>query len=1195
MTFRQLLIRNLQFYARMHFAVAMGVAVACAVLTGALLVGDAQRASLRWQADRQRSGVDVALHRPRFFQATPDPQQVNFYRGIYLTGSLQSAGPTNRRRVGQVAFIAGWDPSTLDGEPTLTALPAMPRSLAGQLGLNVGDEFIARIAVPSTIPRESLLGRRDLEQTTLELTLRLADILDDDRSASRWRLQPGFEPPRNVYLPDELLRQRLAPYVPHLSTTGPNPQMTGHNLIVAQGDRQTIDASLRQRLKLIDFDLKWGRHPYFDPPDREALTRSISLAEARRQFVPKVAEAMDVNQDGNLEAQEMRHWYEKYGYLSLESHTGILDRELTETSLRVAEQLGIRASPTLVYVANEIRSGDRSIPYSLVAAVEVDRRGPSGLAWRAGESQLADDEIILIDWPDSPLGQLRPGAPVELRFFRPELEDGRFVEQSATFRFAGYLPLKGAALNPELAPSFPGVTDRLSVRDWQPPFPYDNSRMKPVDETYWRQYRTIPKAYITLSAGRQLWASRHGDATSVRFALPRVDHADEFRALFENRLLTELRQTAPGFQVDDVKSRFNNASVGGQDFGLLFLGFSIYLIVSALLLVAMISRLNLERRAWEIGLLQATGWPLQFVRAVLLMEGLVVTLVGGFLGLVAAVLYAESMLELLRQIWPDASTRSALILDLRMTSLTVGFFAIAIAGLATIRWATTDLARRSPIQLLSGVAGTIETGPNRRPGHFPIRGVVAGIVVSGVILVALASFLRDPMLRAGFFFAGGFAWLTGLILVFGAWLRQDQPTSRLGRGWSAIIRMGIRNARRYPNRSLSVTGLLAVATFLLMAVESFRRQPGLDFHEVDGGSGGFPLIVETSLPATTEWPTAEADEIVERLQQAFQRRRDAGTPDEKLAAVRPVLQQTVIFSLRKSTGEDASCLNLYQARRPRILGVPERLIQRGGFRFLRSLATTPAERANPWLLLQTDDEPDVIPVIGEQNTLTWMLKLGLGDELVVPDESGRDVRLRVVGVLKDSPFQSELVTSSQHFRRLFPNREGFNYHLVACPAGSVETVVDLLSEGLAPYEPEFIRTADRVANYMAVENTYLTTFQLLGGIGFVLGAFGLAVVMLRSILERRAELALLRAVGYRQGKLRILVLSENVWLLLCGLTIGIAAALMSLLPHLTFGGAIPWDRLAATLGLVVLTALVSGWLTVQSALQLPLVSTLRNK
>lgn len=1195
MTFRRLLWRNLQFYALSNFAVALGVAVACAVLTGALLVGDAQRGSLRRRSFSQLAGVEAALVRPRFFRATPDANSFSFQAGIYLTGSIQAMTASGPRRANKVVLLADIDPAPFANAPPMPALPAMPQSLATHLGLRVGDSFTAKIAIPATMPSESLLGARELDKTTLDLTIQLASILDDDCPASQWRLHPGFEPPRNVYLPADLLRRRLAPYFNHLSTQDRPPRLVGHNLIIAQGKASEISDSIRHRLHLDDFDLKWGFHPYFDAVDLYQEARSLSLAEARRRFVPKVAEAMDANHNHVIEPSEYQAWYRHYGYLSLESRTGILESEISQTALRVAREMNIRASATLVYVANEIRAGQRSIPYSLVAAVELGTNEPVGNYLPAGVNGLADDELLLAAWPESPLRDLAVGSTIEVRYFRPELVDGRFVEETAKFRLAGFVPLAGATLDPQLTPTFPGVTDRLSVRDWQPPFPYDNTRMQARDESYWQQYRTIPKAYITLSAGRRLWSSRYGDATSVRLAISHPEAIDGVRQEFEKRLLTSLGETSQAFTFEDRRSRFAQASAGGQDFGLLFLGFSTYLVVAGLVLVAMVSRLNLERRASQIGVLQAVGWPLQHVRSVLLMEGLIVAVLGSGLGLVAAVLYAESMIRLLEQIWPDRQVGQVLQLHLTMLSLTAGFFTTVIVGLGTIFWATTDLARRSTVWLVTGTSQIAEMDTAAAARYRFGPWAILALVVLGILPLVFRETLRDPMVRASVFFLGGLTWLLGLLWLFWHWLTSDRPLERLGRGWWAIVRLGIRNARRHRYRSQLVCGLLAVASFLLVAVESFRRQPDRDFLSPDGGSGGFSLIIETAIPVITGWQNGNAPEILEHLQRAFQRQVDVGTPEERLATARQLLERTHIMSLRQSAGDDASCLNLYQAQRPRMLGVPEAMIQRGGFRFVQSLAATAEERANPWLLLLSRRAPNVVPVIGEQNTVTWMLKKSLGDEWEIPDERGQSVRVRLVAILKDSPFQSELLTSSADFLRLFPGTEGFAYHLIACPTEAVDNVEELLYQGLAPYEPEIIRTEDRVATYMAVENTYLTTFQLLGGIGFILGAFGLAVVVLRSIWERRAELALFQALGYPRRSLTFLVLAENMWLLACGLLIGTLAASAAVLPHALLGGAIPWLRLSVILGLVCLVAGASGWITIRATLQRPLIPALRNE
>ena len=128
-----------------------------------------------------------------------------------------------------------------------------------------------------------------------------------------------------------------------------------------------------------------------------------------------------------------------------------------------------------------------------------------------------------------------------------------------------------------------------------------------------------------------------------------------------------------------------------------------------------------------------------------------------------------------------------------------------------------------------------------------------------------------------------------------------------------------------------------------------------------------------------------------------------------------------------------------------------------------------------------------------------------------------------------------------------------------------------------------------------VENTYLSTFQTLGGLGLLLGTVGLAAVLLRNVLERRRELALLGAVGYRRGGLLVIVVSESALLLLCGLAAGTVCALIATAPAAAArGGRLPvaasgWILLFA----VFATGLVSSIVATRAAVASRLLDALR--
>ena len=200
---------------------------------------------------------------------------------------------------------------------------------------------------------------------------------------------------------------------------------------------------------------------------------------------------------------------------------------------------------------------------------------------------------------------------------------------------------------------------------------------------------------------------------------------------------------------------------------------------------------------------------------------------------------------------------------------------------------------------------------------------------------------------------------------------------------------------------------------------------------------------------------------------------------------------------------------------------------RAALRFRRSLATTDAERANPWLLLTRAEADGAVPVIADANSMTYVLHKQLGEEIVIR-RGDRDVRLRFVGALRDSIFQGELLMSQANFVRLFPDQQGYRVLLAEAPAAQASAVATHIDDALADMGADATGTAERLAQFHRVENTYLSTFQALGGLGLLLGTVGLATVLLRNVLERRRELALFGAVGYRSA-----TCSRWLWLRTC--------------------------------------------------------------
>jgi ABC-type antimicrobial peptide transport system permease subunit len=600
-------------------------------------------------------------------------------------------------------------------------------------------------------------------------------------------------------------------------------------------------------------------------------------------------------------------------------------------------------------------------------------------------------------------------------------------------------------------------------------------------------------------------------------------------------LQQRLDPAAMGLVFQPVKSQGLAAAAGTTPFGVLFLGFSFFIIAAAVMLVALLFRLGIDSRAAQIGTLLAVGFSRRKVRHLLLGEGLLVAALGSLLGVPVGIGYAALMLLGLQTLWLDAIVTPFLHLHWTAASLAIGFVSGLAAAFAAI-WLSA-----------------------RRIGRIPPRRLMAGQIQSAGTLRAplLGSFLHIP-------------WIGGRHTECACYFK------------GSLLRLAMRNAARNPGRSLLTIGLVAAASFLIVVLSAFYLDPSRQVPTLHSGNGGFALAAESDQPIFHNLNSPEG-------------RKELGfsAEDEKLLA------GCTIVSLRVRSGDDASCLNLYRPRQPRVLGIPRQFIDRDGFAW----ADKPRDAANPWTLL--DDNPDIdsdgvprVPVILEKNTANYSLQLwgGLGETFEISDAQRKPIRLVVVALLADSIFQGDLLVGESAFLRHFPEVNGFRFFLVETPPAESEEVQKTLDRELGDYGFASETTGQRLAAFLAVQNTYLSTFQSLGGLGLLLGTFGLAAVQLRNVLERRGELALLRAVGFRRAKLGWLVFLEHAVLLIAGLGIGATAAILLVLPQVLLrSSTLPWASLAGTLALVLAVGLAAGVLAVRAALKAPLLATLREE
>lgn len=854
--------------------------------------------------------------------------------------------------------------------------------------------------------------------------------------------------------------------------------------------------------------------------------------------------------------------------ISLESDSAVISDALAEKAKAAAEKSNLRAAEILAYLANTIRIGDREIPYSLVAA--LDQESYRGLLGERPAPQT-ENQIILNDWAARDLGA-KAGDSLTLEYYLWR-EEGRLDTQSAQFEVAAITPMQGLAADRNLAPDYPGITDTDSLADWDPPFPIDLNRVRTKDEDYWKQFRTTPKAFIPLAVGQKLWASRYGKLTSIR-AISQSGDLEPARKNFEQNLRDALDPAQMGLDIQSVKEQSLQASRGATDFGEYFAYFSFFLVVSALLLTTLFFKLGVEQRLREIGLLRAAGFSIKQIRSLFLREGFALALAGSVAGLIGAIAYGALMMFGLRTWWVGAVGTTMLRLSITPQSLLIGAVAGIITALVCVWWTMRGLTPASPRSLLSGsvVSDQGSAGSSRR-SRFAFLSASRLAVIFGALGLALLAAAASKLIgQVGGFFGAGALLLIAILFFWSAWLRSDKKRTIQGQGAWPMARMGFRNATTRPGRSVLCIALIASAAFIIVSVDAFRRDGAAAALDKNSGNGGYPLMAESLLPIIHDLNSDEG-------------REELNLNDDKLAGVK-------FTRFRLRPGDDASCLNLYQPRNPRILGAPESFIKESRFAFQSSLAKTDAEKTNPWSLLDQQPGDGAAPVIADANSLTYVLHLKLGDEITINASAGAPIKLRVVAALADSVFQGELLMSEANFKKLFPDQEGYRFFLI----DGAPDVATTLEEKLSDFGFDAVGTEEKLASFHQVENTYLSTFQTLGGLGLLLGTLGLATVLLRNVLERRREMALMRAVGYRSSHLSLMVIAENALLLGCGLLTGTLCALLAIIPALIArGGRLSAVSLGLLLLAVLLTGLAASLVAVRAAVRSPLLASLRTE
>ncbi len=1109
MTATTLVLRSARHYWRTQLGVVLGTALAAMVLTGSLLVGDSVKATLRHQAEMRIGKADVALvGGDRFFRSQL-AADLDAAPALLLRGSIARVDGSARINQSQVLGVSApfWNLAPGAAADLPEGGLGLNARAAAQLGVQVGDPVVIRVEKPGFFSKDAPLSGEENEVVAIRAAV--TQIVGDE-SFGRFSLQASQVPAATAFLPLESLQQRLA-----------------------FGGRANLLLRAAPRAGRILGGTSVSVGTWSLPlPDWLAQRILASYANPAETIISPDAVHAEVQSHWTVEDASLQIRPLPAGGVELRSPRVFLDPPTVDAAPA--------GQPALTYLVNELRAGEKAVPYSMVTATDVVAAG-------FATAPLADGEILINQWLAEDLG-LATGGKLMVKYFVMS-ERRQLTEVAREFTVAGVIPMETPQLDATWTPDFPGLTDKKNCRDWQPGFQLDTGRIRDRDEAYWQKYRGTPKAFISLKIGQDLWGNRWGDLTSIRY--PATITAEALSA----KLLSALTPESAGLTILPLREQALAATKAPVDFGELFVSFSFFLIAAAAVLTGLLFVFSLEQRNAEAGLLLAVGLRPKTVRRLLLGEGAVLALIGSVIGVAGAVIYTRIVLGALATVWRGAVGAVDFQFAANPATLPIGVISGVFIAVLAMWLASRRQLRHSARELLTGEVSGDATSA-RRAGT---RGPAIVFAVALILAVTLPFLVKGP---GAFFGAGALLLIAGLALA-----SRSLRALATAVGLTSVAQLGVRNAARRRGRSLATIAVLASGVFMVVAVDSFRHQPLKEGDTSDPGTGGFALVGESALPIYEDLNSPKGQE--------------AYGLDAKLT------EGATIVPLRVRDGDDASCLNLNRAIQPRLLGVKPGELE-GRFAF--------SSKSANWSLLAAAQSADEVPGIVDANTLQWAMQKSIGDTLEYRNDRGQLFRVRIVASVTGSMLQGNVLIAEDAFVQHFPNSGGYRFFLIFAAAEKTRALREHLSRQLSDRGLEIVTTSQRLGEFQAVENTYLSIFQALGGLGLLLGSAGLAIVVARNVLERRREFGLLSAVGFRARQLRQLVFAEHRRLIAAAILIGTLSALLAVWPNLAEkSGGFPIREVALLLLALTLGCLFWTWLATRLALRGSGVAALRSE
>jgi putative ABC transport system permease protein len=646
-----------------------------------------------------------------------------------------------------------------------------------------------------------------------------------------------------------------------------------------------------------------------------------------------------------------------------------------------------------------------------------------------------------------------------------------------------------------------------------------------------------------------------------------------------------------GLEADNTKQdALQQADAGGAAFMSFFTTFGSFSIAAGILLIFLIFVMLAAERRSELGIARAVGTQRRHLVQLFLYEGLAYDLIAALVGVLLGVAVAYGMVLAMASAFSAAGDFNVAY-SVKPTTFALGYSIGVLLTLAVVAFSAWRVSRMNIVTAIRNLPEPPAEKERRRRWLLGAAGVLVGasLVVAGIgskdavalgLGVSLVVLGFVPILRAfglperavhtgaGLALVAWFVlpisrWLFGelkvnfsifilggLMIVIGAsWTLMYNADVLLGalgstagriRGLAPVLRMSI----AYPLRSRFRTGVtLAMFTLVVFTLVVGATTSGAftnAFNDLNVFGGGFDVRATTS----------PAQPIVNM------RAAIARTPGLHLRDFRVVSSESSLPVKARQLGVGA------KEESYTVNGADAAFLSHTTYR-LADRARGYGSAAAVWRAIRTHPNLAVVDQFVVQRKANWNFAIApkfqlhgfyMEDEVFDPvrvtvrdQQTGKRLTLTVIGVLSDSApeFMSGIWTSQRSVERAFGDRVLPTIHLFKLKPGvDPKATAQRLESAFVANGMQADSLKEVLSDLVAANVTMNRLVMGFMGLGLIVGVAALGVITARAVVERRQQIGVLRAIGFRRRMVQLSFLLESSFVALTSITVGTVLGLV---------------------------------------------------